>query len=85
MPFKDFDGSLRDIADAIEMIESFTQDMDFRTFSEDPKTVSAVERKLQIVSEAAIRLGAEAVERIPGGPGETFAALGTGSAINMTA
>lgn len=40
--------------------------MDFVAFHEDPKTVAAVERKLLVVSEAAIRLGAEAEIRCPG-------------------
>jgi uncharacterized protein with HEPN domain len=38
---------------------------EFRSFREDPKTVAAVERKLQIISEAAIRLGGDAEDRIP--------------------
>ena len=41
MPFRETDRSLRDIVDA---------------FREDPKTVAAVERKLLVISEAAIRL-----------------------------
>ena len=66
MPFKDADRSLRDIADAITLIEQFTLGMDLEAFREDPKTVAAVERKLQIISEAAIRLGTEAEDRLPG-------------------
>jgi uncharacterized protein with HEPN domain len=54
------------------MIDGFTANMDFEAFIEDPKTVSAVERQLQIVSEAAIRLGSEAERRIPA-PGFCFA------------
>jgi len=53
--------SLRDIADAISLIEEFTLGMDFETFREDPKTIAAVERKLLVVSEAAIRMGEQAV------------------------
>jgi uncharacterized protein with HEPN domain len=52
--------------DAVEMVEQFTAGMDFEAFREDPKTVAGVERKLQIVSEAAIRLGSDAEERVPG-------------------
>jgi uncharacterized protein with HEPN domain len=48
------------------MISEFTAGMDFQAFSEDPKTVAAVERKLLVVSEAAIRLGTEAEIRCPG-------------------
>jgi uncharacterized protein with HEPN domain len=39
------------------MIVRFVRDMDLDAFREDPKTVAAVERKLLLVSEAAIRLG----------------------------
>ena len=66
MPFRDPVNALRDILDAIGMIERFTKDMDFEAFREDPKTVAAVERKLLVISEAAIRLGGEAEARCPG-------------------
>jgi uncharacterized protein with HEPN domain len=46
LPFKDADKLLRDITDAIEMVEHFTEGMDFEEFRADPKTISAVERKL---------------------------------------
>ena len=45
------------------MIEQFTTGMDFEAFRSNPMAVAAVERKLQIVSEAAIRLGDEAERR----------------------
>jgi uncharacterized protein with HEPN domain len=48
------------------MIEQFTAGMDFEAFRQDPKTIAAVERKLQIISKAAIRIGAEAERRCPG-------------------
>jgi uncharacterized protein with HEPN domain len=44
LPFRDPIDGLRDIRDAIEMIEGFTESMDFEGFREDPKTVAAVER-----------------------------------------
>jgi uncharacterized protein with HEPN domain len=34
------------------MIEAFTAGMDFDRFREDPKTIAAVERKLQVISES---------------------------------
>ena len=40
--------------------------MDFDAFREDPKTVAAVERKLPIISEAAVRLGDRAEKHCPG-------------------
>ncbi len=66
MPFRDANSSLRDIVDAIGMIETFTAGMDFDQFREDPKTIAAVERKLQAISEAAIRLGDDAETRCQG-------------------
>ena len=64
MPFRDTDNLLRDIADAIGMIETFTSGMDLEAFREDPKTVAAVERKLQSISEAAIRLESDAEKMV---------------------
>lgn len=66
MPFRATETLLRDIAGAIGMIERFTADMDFDAFREDPKTIAAVERKLQVISEAAIRLGNIVEDQIPG-------------------
>ena len=76
MPFRDEDGSLRDIADAIDLIQRFTAGMDLEQFSEDPKTIAAVERKLQIISEAAIRLGASAEKCCPGLPWRDIRGMG---------
>jgi uncharacterized protein with HEPN domain len=66
LPFRDTNSSLRDIWDAANLIEDFVADLDFENFREDPKTVAAVERKLLIISEAAIRLGDEALVLCPG-------------------
>jgi uncharacterized protein with HEPN domain len=56
LSFKNPLQSLRDIVDAITSIEEFTSAMDFAGFRSDTKTVAAVERKLLVISEAAIRL-----------------------------
>jgi uncharacterized protein with HEPN domain len=66
LPFRDTNRSLQDIPEAVSLIEQFTARMDFEAFREDPKTVAAVERKLLVISEAAIRLGDEAETRCPG-------------------
>ena len=58
------------------MIELFTSEMAFEAFREDPKTVAAVERKLQIISEAAIRLGDGAERRCPGVPWRDIRGMG---------
>ena len=60
LSFRNTASRLRDILDAILMIGRFTEGMDFESFREDAKTVAAVERKLLLISEAAIRLGDEA-------------------------
>lgn len=57
MPFENHERAFRDILEAIDLIREFTQGMDFETFRQDAKTVAAVERKLQLISEAAIRFG----------------------------
>lgn len=58
------------------MIEIFTAGLDFDGFRQDPKTVAAVERKLQIISEAATRMGAEAETRCPGLPWRNIRGMG---------
>jgi hypothetical protein len=60
------------------MIETFTAGMDLEAFREDPKTIAAVERKLQVNSEAAIRLGETAEARCPGLPWRTSVEWETG-------
>jgi len=50
--------------------------MDFETFREDPKTIAAVERKLLVVSEAAIRMGERAVLLCPDQPWPKIRATG---------
>jgi uncharacterized protein with HEPN domain len=68
--------ALRDILDGITMIEQFTAGMDFDSFRADPKTVAAVERKLQLISEAAIRLGDQADAICPGQPWRNIRGMG---------
>ena len=50
------------------MIEQFTSGMDFDAFRSNPMAVAAIERKLQIISEAASRLGSEAEQQVPDQP-----------------
>lgn len=76
MPFREPALSLRDIAAAIEAISRFTLGMDAATFRRDAKTVAAVERKLQVISEAAIRLGDQAEVLCPGLPWRDIRGIG---------
>jgi uncharacterized protein with HEPN domain len=55
----------KDILDAIEAIESFTEGMNFEAFRTDPKTVAAVERKLLQIAEAALRLRGQPLPEQP--------------------
>jgi uncharacterized protein with HEPN domain len=68
LPFRDPVDALRDILDAIGMIERFTEGLDFEGFREDPKTVAAVERKVLVIGEAAIRLGEQGPVLCPDQP-----------------
>jgi uncharacterized protein with HEPN domain len=76
LPFRDLSLSLRDIAGAITAIKQFTHGMDADTFRADPKTVAAVERKLQVISEAAVRLGDQAEILCPGLPWRDIRGIG---------
>jgi uncharacterized protein with HEPN domain len=76
LPFREPSLSLRDIADAIAAIRQFTLGMDAGTFRADVKTVAAVERKLQVISEAATRLGDEAETVCPGLPWRDIRGIG---------
>jgi uncharacterized protein with HEPN domain len=76
LPFREPALSLRDILDGIDMIVQFVRGMDLEAFREDPKTVAAVERKLLLVSEAAVRLGEDAERLCPGLPWHNIRGIG---------
>ncbi len=63
MPSKNSAQRLQDILDNIDAIAEFTAHMDLSAFVADRKTVYAVLRALEIVSEASRRLPAELRER----------------------
>jgi uncharacterized protein with HEPN domain len=76
LSFREPELLLRDISGAIGLIEEFTAGMDFDAFQQDAKTVAAVERELQVLSEAATRLGGEAEARYPGLPRRDMRGMG---------
>jgi len=76
LPFREPTLSLRDILDGIDMIVQFVSGLDLEAFREDPKTVAAVERKLLIISEAAMRLGEDAERLCPGLPWHNIRGIG---------
>lgn len=65
MPFEDAASYLENILESVEAIQRFVSGMDLEAFRWDEKTRAAVERKLQILSEAAIRLGDDATKLGP--------------------
>ena len=56
MPSEDARAVLQDILDNIELIAAFTADLDEEHFVADPKSIYAVVRALEIISEASRRL-----------------------------
>ena len=65
MPSKNPAQRLRDIVDNIDAIGAFTAGLDLAAFAADRKTVYAVVRALEIVSESSRRLPAEFKDRLP--------------------
>ena len=76
MPFRDIPTHLRDILEAIDYVESFLHGIDFETYKADVKTKSAVERQMQIITEAAVRLGEEGETLVPGPDWKGFRGMG---------
>jgi len=68
MPFEDANSHLGDILISIHLIQQFVSGMDLEAYRRDEKTQAAVERKMLIISEAAIRLKDEAEVLCPGVP-----------------
>jgi uncharacterized protein with HEPN domain len=50
--------------------------MDLESFRKDPRTIAAVERKLALISEAAVRVGDQALILCPGLPWHNIRGLG---------
>ena len=73
---RDARAHLRDILESIEHISSYLVDVDLEAYLADRKTRSAVERELQIITEAAIRLGNEADALCPGPDWKNIRGLG---------
>jgi uncharacterized protein with HEPN domain len=65
MPSKDPAQRLRDIAENIDAIKTFTAGMGFPEFTVDRKTIYAVTRALEIISEATRRLPDDVKQRWP--------------------
>lgn len=77
MPSKNPAQRLRDIVENVDVIATFTKDLNFESFRTDRKTVYAVVRALEIISEASRRLPAEMLRRHP----ERRPAISTGTSM----
>jgi uncharacterized protein with HEPN domain len=68
---------LHDIIENIDRIESYVTGLDFARFAADTKTIDAVERCLQRVTEAVIKIGAERMAQVsPQTPVDAVRGLG---------
>jgi uncharacterized protein with HEPN domain len=76
LPFEDARSHLGDILEGILAIEEFVRGMDLASFRADRKTQAAVERKIQIISEAAVRLKDDAEALCPGVPWRDIRGMG---------
>jgi uncharacterized protein with HEPN domain len=76
VPFRDSATHLRDILQAIDAIDEFLAGIDLSGYKGDRKTKSAVERQMQIITEAAKRLGSDAENLCPGPDWKGFCRMG---------
>lgn len=76
MPFKDDRQHLLDIIEAIDLIATFVGELDFDAYRNDRKTKSAVERQIQILTEAAKRLGEQSGPRYLGTDWRSWCSMG---------
>ena len=76
MPFEESRLPLTDILESIGAIERFVEGMSLDKFMADELTQAAVERKLLIISEAAIRLGDRAATLCPSVPWRDIRGIG---------
>ncbi len=76
MPSKDTDRVLATIAYNIDLARSFVEGLSFETFAGDDRTLYAVTRCLEIISEASRRLPEGLMVRHPDVPWNRIAAAG---------
>jgi len=76
LPSRDNERHLRDILEGIDLIESFTTGMDLDAYRADVLRRSAVERQMQIITEAAKRLGDDAYTLCPNEDWKGFCRMG---------
>ena len=84
MPFRDSQRHLRDILESLDLVTRFIGQMSFREYEQDEKTKAAVERKLQIITEAIMRLEIECAEAYPEIDGKPIGEWATSYATPIT-
>jgi uncharacterized protein with HEPN domain len=84
LPFSDPYHCLSSIYESIVAVEDFIEGMTFEGFCAEEKTVAAVERKLSVISEAAVRLGDEGPRLCPDVPWRNVRGSATGCGISTT-
>ncbi len=65
MPHRDWKFRIQDILDAVGAVQKYTQGMEFKTFTEDRRTVDAVVRNLIIIGEAAVQVPEDVCRKYP--------------------
>jgi len=76
MPFEDARSHLQDILDSIRAIQRFIHGMSLDAYEKDEKTQAAVERKMLVISEAAVRLRDQAETLCPEVPWRDIRGIG---------
>ncbi len=76
MPSKNPERRLADIVENAAAIASYIEGLDAKAFSKDRMRRDAVERCLQRISEAALKLGSDAERLIPSQPWKQIRSLG---------
>ena len=66
---------IKDILDAINNIEDYTQTISFQKFSRDQKTIDAVVRNFEIIGEASKNLSKKVKSSTPGIPWKDVAGM----------
>jgi uncharacterized protein with HEPN domain len=76
MPFEGARSHLQDILNSIDAVHRFVDGISLESYEKDEKTQAAVERKMLVISEAAVRLKDQAETLCPGVPWRDIRGIG---------